>query len=92
MRRDHAALPVEIAGGEGLLEGVVFQQQPKGGDLLEILGRHRRDFEAALSFGDDQSFRAHPVQEFAKRGDRGAVALADLFQLELLAGQAGRRK
>jgi hypothetical protein len=70
-----------------MLQRMILQQQAKRGDLLEILRRNRCYFKAALSFGDDQAFRAHPVQQFAERADAGAIALADLLQPQLLAGR-----
>jgi hypothetical protein len=51
--------------------------------LSEIIGRIGGDFEAALSFGNDQAFRAHAVQQFAKRADTRAIALADLLQTKV---------
>src|SRR5262249_38677870 len=45
--------------------------------------------EAALTFGNDQAFRAHPVEEFAQRRNGGAVAFADALQPQLLPGSQG---
>ena len=57
MRGDNAAFPIEIAGGKGLRDGMIFQQKPQRGHLLELIGGNRRDLEAALTFGHDQAFR-----------------------------------
>ena len=57
MRGNDAAFPIEIAGGKGLRDGMIFQQQPQRGHLLELIGGNRRDLEATLAFGHDQAFR-----------------------------------
>ena len=57
MRGDNAAFPIEIAGGKGLRDGMIFQQKPQRSHLLEFIGGNRRDLEAALTFGHDQAFR-----------------------------------
>ena len=64
-----------------------LEQQPKLGELAQILRRNRRDLEAALAFGHHEPLGRQAVQQFAQRADARAIVLAQAVELELLAGR-----
>ena len=37
----------------------------RGRELLKVLGRHRRDFKTAVTFGNDQALRRQAIENFA---------------------------
>ena len=61
-RGDHAGLPVFAAKGDGLTQGLGFEQDAGAGDVLEVLDRDWSNAKAALTLGDMNYL--HPDMEW----------------------------
>ena len=84
MGGDDAAFPLQVAVLDRRPERMALEQEPHPRDFPKTVRRHGLDLETALALGDDEPFRAKPVQDFAERAHADAVARTEGFELQLL--------
>ena len=81
---DDATFPFQIAMLDCRPERVALEQEPHPRHFPKTVRRHGLDLESALALGDDEPFRAKPVQDFPKRAHADAVARTEGLELQLL--------
>ncbi|CAB3918793.1 hypothetical protein LMG1860_06269 [Achromobacter denitrificans] len=84
---EHGAFPVVVADGDGLAQGLGFEQHAVFGDVAEIFQRDGRDVEAALAVGDDERIGHEQGEGFAQRAGAHAVVVLQVFDPQARAGR-----
>ncbi|CAB3960090.1 hypothetical protein LMG6001_05844 [Achromobacter insolitus] len=76
---EHGAFPVVVAQGDGLAQGLGFEQHAVFGDVAEVFERDRGDVKAALSLRDDQGIGDQQREGFAQGAGAHAVVVLEVF-------------
>src|ERR1700730_12635622 len=87
MGGDDPRLPLDVALGDRLAERPALDLLADMGKIEQVLARHRRDADALLVLEHDEAGSAKPGERLAQRVDAAIVAIAELTQLQLLAGR-----